>query len=103
MSFFLTPGVLVGSRVFLALRWMMSGTFLEDIASRHRLYLAANPSHVGVDVDGVACPLHRPMTCSRQTGEQGFLSCVVLSHRYSLWWRLSRGCEAFVLGYLVEY
>jgi hypothetical protein len=30
-----------------------------------RLYLAAKPSHIGVDVDGLACPLHRPMVCVR--------------------------------------
>jgi hypothetical protein len=28
------------------------------------LYLATKPSHVGVDVDRLACLLHRPMTCS---------------------------------------
>jgi hypothetical protein len=31
------------------------------------LYLAAKPSHVGgVDVDGLACPLHRPMAHNYQ-------------------------------------
>jgi hypothetical protein len=40
---------------------------LGDVASWHRLYLVAKPSHVGVDVDGLACPLHRAMACSRQT------------------------------------
>jgi hypothetical protein len=30
------------------------------------LYLAAKPSHAGVDVDGLACPLHRPVACSHQ-------------------------------------
>jgi hypothetical protein len=28
------------------------------------LYLAAKPSHVGANVEGLACSLHRPMTCS---------------------------------------
>jgi hypothetical protein len=41
----------------------MPGMALGDIASWHRLYLAAKPSHVGVDVDRLAHPLHRPMTC----------------------------------------
>jgi hypothetical protein len=27
---------------------------LGDVASRRRLYLAAKPSHVGIDVDGLA-------------------------------------------------
>jgi hypothetical protein len=31
-------------------------------AVRRWLYLPAKPSHVGVDVDGLACPLHHPMT-----------------------------------------
>jgi hypothetical protein len=30
------------------------------------LYLAAKPSHVGVNVDGLACPLHYPMVHSFQ-------------------------------------
>jgi hypothetical protein len=54
-------GILLGSR---SLRWMMPGMVLGDIASQHRLYLAAKPSHMGVDVDGLACPLHRPIVCS---------------------------------------
>jgi hypothetical protein len=37
------------------------------------LYLGAKPSHVGVDVDGLACPLHCPMACSRQMRGQGLL------------------------------
>jgi hypothetical protein len=41
---------------------MMPGTVLEDVASWHRLYLAAKASHKGVDVDGLACPLCHPMT-----------------------------------------
>jgi hypothetical protein len=31
------------------------------------LYLAAKPAHVGVDVDGLAYPLHCLMACSHQT------------------------------------
>jgi hypothetical protein len=34
----------------------MSGMINGDIASRWQLYLAAKPSHMGVDVDGLACP-----------------------------------------------
>jgi hypothetical protein len=29
------------------------------------LYLSAKPSHVGVDVDGLACLLHHPMAYNR--------------------------------------
>jgi hypothetical protein len=46
-----------------------------------RLHLAANPSHVGVDVDGLACSLHHPMVCGHQTRGQSFLSDAVLSRR----------------------
>jgi hypothetical protein len=47
------------------------------------LYLAAKPSHVGVDVDRLACPLHRPMACGRQTRGQGLLPGVILSRHCS--------------------
>jgi hypothetical protein len=47
------PGILLGSQ---ALRWMMPETVVRDVASRHRLYLVVKPSHVGVDVDGLAYP-----------------------------------------------
>jgi hypothetical protein len=57
----------------------MPGTVLEDVASQHRLYLAAKPFHVGVNVDGIACPLHHPMVCSRQMRGHGLLSSATLS------------------------
>jgi hypothetical protein len=55
---------------------------LRDVASRRGFYLAAKRFYVGVDVDGLACPLHHPMT-SRQTRGQDLLSGVVLSRRCS--------------------
>jgi hypothetical protein len=58
----------------------MPRTILGDIASWHRLYLAAKPSHVGVYVDALACPLHHPMACGCQTRGHGFLSGATLSH-----------------------
>jgi lipid-binding SYLF domain-containing protein len=67
------------------------------------LYLVAKPVYVGVDVDGLAYPLHRPMTYNRQTRGQVLLPGVVLSRHYSGWWCLSGGCEALGLVYLVEY
>jgi hypothetical protein len=33
---------------------------------RHWFYLAAKPPNMGVVVDGIACPLHRPTAYSRQ-------------------------------------
>jgi hypothetical protein len=47
------------------------------------LYLAAKPTHVGVDADRLACPLHRPMACNHQTRGQGLLTGVVFSHHCS--------------------
>jgi hypothetical protein len=43
--------------------------------------LAAKSSHVGVDVDGLACPLHHPMTCNNQMRRWVFLSGAALSRR----------------------
>jgi hypothetical protein len=48
--------------------------------SHDGLYLTAKPSHMGVDVDGLAYPLHRPMVCDHQTRGQSFLSDAALSH-----------------------
>jgi hypothetical protein len=62
----------------------MPGTILRDIASWHRLYLAAKPSHVGVNVDGLSCPLHCPTTYSRQSRAQSFLSGAALSHHVAV-------------------
>jgi hypothetical protein len=60
------------------------------------LYLAAKPTHVGVDVDELACPLHHPMAYGHQTRGQGLLRDDVLSCPVIVvgQWRLSRGCEA---------
>jgi hypothetical protein len=57
---------------------------LEDVALRCWPNLLAKSSHVRVDVDGLACPLHRPTTCSHQTRGHGFLPCVVLSRRIAM-------------------
>jgi hypothetical protein len=50
----------------------------RDSSWRHRcfawVYLAAKPSHVGVDMDELACPLHHPTVCDRQTRGHSFLS-----------------------------
>jgi hypothetical protein len=67
----------------------MPWTVLGVIASLRLLYLAARPSNVVIDVDGLANPLHRPTICSRQTRGQGFLSGAALSHCAAV------GCGAF--------
>jgi hypothetical protein len=48
------------------------------------LYLAAKPSHLGSDMDGLACSLHRPMVCGWLTWVQSFLIGAALSHRTAL-------------------
>jgi hypothetical protein len=58
----------------------MSETVLRDIVSWHRLYLAAKPFYVGVNVDRLAYPLHRSTACSRQMRGHSFMLDVVLSH-----------------------
>jgi hypothetical protein len=58
------------------------------------LYLATKPSHVGVDVDGIAFPLHLPMACNRQTRGHGLLSGDVFSCRCSGRWCISGGARA---------
>jgi hypothetical protein len=40
---------------------------LGDDASQSWLYLAAKPSHMGVNVDGLAYPLYCPMIYNHQT------------------------------------
>jgi hypothetical protein len=57
----------------------MLGTFLGDVALQRLLYLAAKPFHMRVDVDGLACSLHRLTSCSHQMRGQGYLSGAVLS------------------------
>jgi hypothetical protein len=71
-------GILLGTW---ALRWTMPRIVLGDTVMLHQLYWAAKPSNMGVDVDGLANPLHHPTTCSRQTWGHGFLSSAALSHR----------------------
>jgi hypothetical protein len=56
---------------------------LEVGAMRRWLYLSPKSSHVGLDVDELACSLHHCMACNRQTRGHGFLPGVVLSHHCS--------------------
>jgi hypothetical protein len=67
------------------------------------LYLATKPSHVGVNVDGLGCPLHRPTAYNHQTSGQCLLPGAILSHRCSGQCCLFGECEAPELRYLMEY
>jgi hypothetical protein len=66
------------------------------------LYLAAKPSHVEVNVDRLAYPLHCPMTYYHQMRGQGHLPSTVLSHHSGGRWHLCRDVKPPGLGYLVE-
>jgi hypothetical protein len=57
-------GVLIGSKVFLPSRWTMLKKVLTVGAVRRWFHLAGKPPHVGVNVVGLACPLHHPTTSS---------------------------------------
>jgi hypothetical protein len=67
MSFFWAPGCSFGFPSIL----VTEVDDAQDDSWRHCftvwLYLAAKPAHVGVDVDGLAYPLHRPTVYSCQT------------------------------------
>jgi hypothetical protein len=76
---------------------------LGDVASWCGFnWLLSLPTWGLVDVDGLACPLHRPMACSHQMSGHGLLSSAVLSRHCSGRWCLFGGCEALRLVYLVE-
>jgi hypothetical protein len=38
------------------MRWIVPWTMLGVIVILRRPFLAAKPSHVGIDMDGLACP-----------------------------------------------
>jgi hypothetical protein len=65
------PGVLFGSRTFLALRWTMPGTIFGEVASHNGFTLWLRLPTWGVNVDGLVCPLDQPMTHSYQARGQG--------------------------------
>jgi hypothetical protein len=56
-------GVLAGFREFLTLRWAMLEKVLGVGAVRSWPYLIVKSPEVGVDVDGISCPLCRPIAC----------------------------------------
>jgi hypothetical protein len=58
------PGVLFSSRAFLVLRWTMPRMILGEVASRSGFTWWLSLPMWGVNVDGLACPLHQPMAHS---------------------------------------
>jgi hypothetical protein len=80
-------GILVCSRVFMLSRWIVPEKIPRDVALRCWPYLVAKASHVGFDVDGLACPLHR-LVPSCNNG----------------WWCLTGGYEAqCVIKFHIEH
>jgi hypothetical protein len=67
------------------------------------LYLAAKPAHVGVDVDGLSCPVHHSTTYGCQMSGHGLPLGIDLSYCCSQGVAPPRGCEAHRPGYLVEH
>jgi hypothetical protein len=49
----------------------MFETALGDVALWHRLYLAAKSSHVGVDMDTLACLVHRAPSYGLLLSDEG--------------------------------
>jgi hypothetical protein len=73
-------GILLGSWVFLVLRWTTLKKVPRVGAVRCWFYLAAKPSHVGVIVDRLAYPLHRPNSYGCQPKVQSFWFETVLPY-----------------------
>jgi hypothetical protein len=75
---------------------------LGDVATWCWLYLAAKSSHVGVDVDGLSCPLHRRMHVVIRRGDKASCQALPCPSCCNGRWHLSEGCEAPRLRYSME-
>jgi hypothetical protein len=67
----------------------MPRTFVGDVTSWRRIYLATNPSHVGVDVDGLACPCTILGSATVRRGDKTFcqvLSCLIAAVAVAPFW-----------------
>jgi hypothetical protein len=78
-----------------------AGMALRDIVSLCQLYLAAKPSHVGVDVDGLACPAPSYGLLPSDEVSGLLIRYGLLSSYRSGRWHLSGGCKAPGLRYLM--
>jgi hypothetical protein len=79
---------------------------LGDVASWCWSYLVAKSSHAGVDVDRLACVVHRPTACSHQMRRHGFLPCAILpivqQRTVALYWRI-RNPQAWIFAEALDY
>jgi hypothetical protein len=89
------PGIL-GAEVADARDKSWRGSFTK------RLYFPAKPSHMGINVDGLAYPLHRPMAHSCQMRGRGLLSSAILSCCCSGRWHLLGDVKPPRHRYLIE-
>jgi preprotein translocase subunit Sec63 len=78
------------------------GAEVDDARYDSSRYLTAKPSHVGVNVNGLAYPLHQHMVCSFQMKGYGLMLGVVLSYRCSGWWRFSEDVKQPGRRYLMD-
>jgi hypothetical protein len=79
--------LLCGQNFILVKMWVLHDSWRDSFTMW--LYLTAKPSHVGVDVDGLAYTLHHPMVCCCQTWGQDLLPGIVLSSHCGGRWHLS--------------
>jgi hypothetical protein len=63
---------------------MVPGTVLKDVIALLGFTWLLSLPMWGVDVDGLACPLHRPTVCGHQTRGQSFLLGAAISHRIAV-------------------
>jgi hypothetical protein len=94
--------VLFGSRAFLALRWTTLEMILGEVVSQCGFTWWLSLPTWGVDVDGLAFPIHRPTVHSCQMRGQGLLPGAILSYRCSGRWHLSGDVKLPERRYLME-
>jgi hypothetical protein len=69
------------------------------------LYLAAKSSHVGLDVDGLACPYTILCPATTKRGDRAScqaLSCPITAVGFNIWWRVDR-LGTCVTEFYMEY
>jgi hypothetical protein len=93
--FFQLPGTL-GVEVDVAQDDSGRGCFAK------RLYMVAKPSHVGVDVDGLACLCFGLRLIAARLGDKAYLPGAALSCRCSRRWCLLEDVKLLRHRYLME-
>jgi hypothetical protein len=81
----------------------MLGTVLGDAIMLCWLYLASKPSHVRVNVDGLACPCTIQQSVAVRRGDKASCQALPCPIVRQWGWHLSGGCKANEAGYLMEF